>query len=193
MRATSRADVHQTEDTVTPHSFPAPARDAAVATERPAYLSTHRALAASTREFGRLTEALESGVAALHSAGIDAAPVVRRTPARCILQLGPVALTAAWLQNPMASVAEGELMVIVWEGAVGARREHRPEQLGTRPAPPPATVLWEAVYVAAGETEAEWRWQPGNADGAPLTSPELAAQCVERLRRAHEVHAGAPV
>ena len=64
------------------------------------YTSSYRANAACVRELARLHEEI---AASLTDASVPAdvkiadEPVVRRSPARCLVQLGPVALTVAWL------------------------------------------------------------------------------------------------
>jgi hypothetical protein len=152
---------------------------------RQPFLASHRALAACTRELARLSDEVVLGVAALPGAGVEHKAVVRQSPDRCIVQLGPVALTLAWLRSTHESVATGELLVIVWRGAVAPRRQHQPERPATRPAPLPATPLWEQVLTAVGDSEASWAWQPHSADLGRCSSTELAARCVERLRVAY--------
>jgi hypothetical protein len=131
-------------------------------------------------------------VATLAAAGIEEKALERLSPGRCIVQLGPVALTLTWLRSTIDSVADGDLLVIVWRGEVAPRGEHLPERMTTpRPGGGPATTaLWEEVFVAAGTDEKSWIWQPKGADlgggGGGYSSTELAARCVERLRLAYE-------
>ena len=157
---------------------------------RQPYLATYRALAACTRELARLGEAVADDVAALHSDVIDAKPVVRQSPGRCIVQLGPVALTLAWLRGMPDTAATGELLVIVWRGSVAPPMRNLPERSSAGGAAA-ATSLWEETFTAAGENEESWAWRPqgGGADTA-VSSAALAARCVERLRAAY-VSAGA--
>lgn len=158
--------------------------------DRPPYLSTHRALSACTRELARLTHDVVDGVTALHSTGFAEKPVVRQTPGRCIVQLGPVALTIAWLRSTLDSAADGELLIVVWRGAVAPRGDHKPERAAAdRRTPQAATALWEDVLVAGGESEALWVWQARSTEIAGCSSSALAAQCVERLRAAYALSA----
>jgi hypothetical protein len=152
---------------------------------RQPFLGSHRAVAACARELARLSDEVLLGVAALPGAMAEEKAVVRRSPDRCIVQLGPVALTLAWLRSSLDSVATGELLVIVWRGAVAPRTQHQPERPATRPAPLPATALWEQVLTAVADSEASWAWQPHEADVAPCSSTELAARCLERLTVAY--------
>jgi hypothetical protein len=138
-----------------------------------------------TRELARLSDEVVRGVAALSGTPVEHKAVVRQWPDRCIVQLGPVALTLAWLRSSHDSVATGELLAIVWRGAVAPRRTYAPERPDKRPAPLPATALWEQVLTAVGDSEAEWRWQPHHAAAGRCSSTELAASCVERLRVAY--------
>ena len=152
---------------------------------RQPFLATHRALAACTRELARLSDDVLLSVAALPGAMSEEKAVVRRSPDRCIVQLGPVALTLAWLRSTHDSVAAGELLVIVWRGAVAPRRQHQPERPATRPVTLEATPLWEQVLTAVADSEDTWGWQPHDPQIGRCTSTELAVRCVERLRVAY--------
>jgi hypothetical protein len=152
---------------------------------REPFLTSHRALAACARELARLSDEIVRGVTALSGAQVEHKAVVRQSPERCIVQLGPVALTLTWLRSSHDSVASSELLVIVWRGAVAPRKTYEPERPDKRPAPLPATSLWEQVLTAVGNSEAEWAWQPHDAEIGRCSSTELAARCVERLRGAY--------
>lgn len=153
---------------------------------RQPFLASHKALAACTREFVRLSREVADGVAALPGATAEEKAVVRQSPDRCIVQLGPVAVTLAWLRSTHDSVARGELLVIVWRGAVAPRaRHHQPERPVTGPAPLAATPLWEQVLTAVGDSEASWGWEPRGTEMGRCSSSELAARCVEQVRVAY--------
>ena len=150
------------------------------------FLASHRAFAACTREFARLSDEVSRLVATLAGATAEEKATVRRSPDRCIVQLGPVALTIAWLRGNHDSVAAGELLVIVWRGAVAPRTRHEPERPAAGPAPLGATPLWEQVLTAVGDSEEAWAWQPHGADEiAGCSSNDLAVRCVGRLRAAY--------
>ena len=150
------------------------------------FLASHRALAVCTRELARLADEVVRGVAALPGAAPTDKATVRRSPDRCIVQLGPVALTIAWLRGSYDAVAAGELLVIVWRGAVAPRQRHQPERPATGPAPLGATPLWEQVLTPVGESEETWAWQPKDDDRVgQWSSAELGARCVARLRAAY--------
>lgn len=87
-----------------------------------------------------------------------------------------MALAITWLRSTIDSVAYGNLLAIVWRGAVAPKGEHLPERMTTRRAPLALISLWEEVFVAAGTDQATMS----------SSSVELAAQCVERLRSAYE-------
>jgi hypothetical protein len=151
------------------------------------FLSSHRALAVRSREFERLTAATVAGVTALHalSAQQIEKPVVRRSPDRCLVQFGPVALTVAWLRHTLDSVAEGELLVIVWLGMIAPRGRFGSDLTTTACTPVrSATVLWEEAFKASAADEASWLWRPADVDIGGYRSAELAERCVERLRLA---------
>lgn len=155
--------------------------------ERQPFLATHRALAACNRELGRLMDEVIDRVGALAPAALAEKPVVRQLPERCIVQFGPVALTLAWLRGGMGSVAEGELLVIVWRGIVARPNGFKPERLGSAAGAHAATSLWEQVLRPAADTEADWSWR--GTDGAGCSSVELAARCVGQLHSALEAAA----
>jgi hypothetical protein len=111
--------------------------------------------------------------------------VVRRSPARCLVQLGPVALTVAWLQRAQGTVADGELLVVVWRGEVAVRTPQGFERAHQRSGASSATALWESVLVVSAKNETEWGWAPATGGGEVLSSGALAHRCVERLRAAH--------
>ena len=163
-----------------------PLADSPVGTDRSAFLASHRALAICSRELEQLAASVVRGVAALTSTGVEQKWKERLSPGRCIVQLGPVALTITWLRSTMDSVADGDLLVIVWRGAVAPHREHLSERMTTRRAPVAVTALWEAEFVAAATDQASWVWQPKGVSTTSYSSVELAAQCVERLRVAYE-------
>jgi len=149
------------------------------------FLASHRALAACTRELARLGDQVMHSVATMPGAAAEEKATIRRSPDRFIVQLGPVALTIGWLRGSQDPVAEGELLVIVWRGAVAPRTRHQPERPVAGPAPLGATPLWEQVLVAAGDSEESWAWRQHDDDIGRCTSAELAARCVGRLGAAY--------
>ncbi|HEU4643864.1 MAG TPA: hypothetical protein VFS44_15550 [Gemmatimonadaceae bacterium] len=153
--------------------------------ERQPFLATHRALAVCTRELGRLCDEVVQGAQALHGTSAGELLEVRQSPGRCIVQFGPVALTVAWLRSTLDTVADGELLAIVWRGTVAPRRVPLPERSPASQAPRAATALWEEVLTAVATDEESWRWQSGNAIAESRSSTELAAQFVARLGAAH--------
>jgi hypothetical protein len=157
------------------------------------FLASHRALAACARELNRLGDEVVRGATMVSDAGAAERPTVRRSPERCIVQMGPVALTIAWLRGSQDTVAAGELLAIVWHGAVAPRTRHQPERPTKGPAPLGATPLWEQVLTATGESEIAWAWNAKDRhELGPCSSSELAARCVGHLRSAFLEH-DAPV
>lgn len=155
--------------------------------DRERFLGSHRALAACAREFTRLASSVTSRVELLRSQTGDGKPTIKLSPERCIVQLGPVALTVAWLRATLDSVADGRLLVIVWDGTVATRPASSPERLAAPNGPPrTASPVWEEVLVAAATGEGSWRWEVENDATRGYDSPELADRCVERLREALE-------
>lgn len=153
------------------------------------YTSSYRANAACSRELARLHEEIASSLADVRvsatAAEASEQPVVRRSPARCLVQLGPVALTLAWLQRAQGTVADGELLIVVWRGEVAVRTPQGFERAHQQSGASSATALWETVLVVAAESETSWGWAPAGAPAEALSSSALAHRCVERLRAAY--------
>jgi len=160
---------------------------------RASFITSHRATAACARELSRLYDAIADGLEtwgvgttqAGDAANLADAPVVRRTPARCLVQVGPVALTVAWLQKSQGTVADGELLVVVWRGAVAVQAPRGFERTVDRAGASSATPVWETVLTPTAGSEAEWAWVPAGVSDVTLSSATLADQCIERLRSAH--------
>jgi hypothetical protein len=168
--------------------------DSAKRTDPRSFLSSHRALAVRLREFDRLTDAVISDVTALGASatGPLLKPVVRRSPNRCLVQFGPVALTLTWLRHTNDSAAAGELLVVVWRGIIATADVHAADRTTTLVTPVrSATVVWEEVLQAVAIDEPSWLWQPAGADIGGYRSTELAERCVEQLRLAVPVPANA--
>ena len=178
-----------------PLAQPGSTRDAQ---DRPSFVASHRALAVCTREFGRLANEVAVGLAALHVAGELEKALVVQSPGRCIVQVGPVALTIAWLRSRLDVVAEGELLVVVWHGNVAPPTARFRERVVKGPtstgAGPTAEALWEEVFSVRADSEESWEWLPTGASatadavGTSYTSATLAARSVERLRLAYRKH-----
>ena len=94
-------------------------------------------------------------------------------------------LTLAWLQRSQGTVADGELLIVVWRGEVGVRTPQGFERAHQQSGATSATALWETVLVVAAKSETAWGWAPAGAPDEALSSSALAHQCVERLRAAY--------
>ncbi len=153
--------------------------------DRPEYLASHRSLAACQRELSRLTTTLTAEVEAIADREGETS-TIRRTPDRCILQLGPVAITVAWLRTTVDSVAGGQLLVMVWRGMIAGRTKFTPERPSTIPLSGSATIEWQDTLSAEATSEETWLWRAeGGAKGA-LSSDALAELCMSKLRTALE-------
>ena len=82
-------------------------------------------------------------------------------------------------------MADGELLVVVWRGAVAVQAPRGFERTVDRAGASSATPDWETVLTATAENEAEWAWVPAGVADVTLSSTTLADQCIERLRAAH--------
>ena len=146
------------------------------------FLSTLRAMSACGREFARLTDGIAERATSSFGDAIDFKIAIRRTPERCIIQVGPSALTVAFIRNRRDS-AEGELLVIYWRGNVAPSLRQQPER-ATQPALS-AEALSESVYVAEATSEADWMWRSREEPDNNYTSVSLADVIVDRLRTFH--------
>lgn len=154
--------------------------------ERPHFVASHRAQGICLREVQAISDEITRRLRAQHAAGEHAALVVAQSPGRCMVQLGPVALTVAWLRGAGDVVADGQLMVAVWEGAVVKGTRRIPERAAV-PRAATARTLWEETYGVVAEDEPSWRWHVAD-DVADLTSMAVVDRCLERLLRAHADH-----
>jgi len=147
------------------------------------FLGTLRALSVATREFARFGDCLADGVTIGFDHLTEQQRSVRRSPDRCIIQVGQVAVTVAWIRNRRDSAA-GELLIILWRGTVAPaikQQFERARELSLTAAP-----LWESVFLPEATCEADWRWHSRDDPTQPYTSSSLAVLVVERLRIAHE-------
>lgn len=156
--------------------------------DRPSFTASHRAQAVCTREFQRLSDEVAKGLKLRHAAGEVEAPVVSQSPGRCMVQLGPVALTLAWLRSRLDVVSDGQLMIVFWKGAVVQGMRRIPERAAPSAAAS-ATMLREDNYVVLAENEESWRWHAESAALPDADSSALAERCVAELLRNHAAHA----
>lgn len=147
------------------------------------YLSSSRALGAYAREFARLSDGIIEGATAAFGDVEGCTVTVRRSPERCILQVGPAALTVAFVRSHRDS-PEGELLVMHWRGNVAPTLRQRPERAGqpTRS----AEALSETIFVPEATSETDWMWRSCEEPVSRYTSLSLAALVIERLRIVHD-------
>lgn len=170
------------------HASTVPAPDVRFGPDRTNFLTSHRAQSVAVREFTKLSDALVAHAKRIASENGCEAPTFRLSPDRCIVQLGPVALTVAHIRNGNAVPPGGQLLAIIWHGLIAARGDHVPERLGARRVPPPPVSLWEESLVVSAESETSWHWHPNGTDQAGYTSPELADRCMAQLHQAFDTH-----
>lgn len=151
---------------------------------RERFLTSHRAIAACAREFGQLAQVVSERAADLkQELQVEEELAIRLTPERCIVQVGPVAITVAWLRGPMDSLLDGRLMIIAWRGTIARRQfSELPVRRGTAPTQT-AVSLWEEVYVASAD-EHSWEWQDEADVSRRYRSVELAERAIAQLRAA---------
>lgn len=148
------------------------------------FLGSARAQSVCTRELDRLATSVADRLAAVADLPDGATAELRRSPGRCIVQVGPVALTMSWVRGSVDTVSNGRLMVVEWRGTVGRPNSASPEQRVASRATAPAMVVHETVLVADATSERDWLWRREDADGIAFGSQELASHCVDSLLRA---------
>jgi hypothetical protein len=157
------------------------ANDERQARDSATYLGSHRSGPACARELERLADDVVQRVEALDRDEAAGEIEVRRGAGRCIIQLGPVALTMSWIRSRTDAVIEGRLMIMEWDGIVRRGTDQVPERAPVRHAFRPATLLREDVFVADAATEQNWRWRRDGRALGMYTSRDLAARCMASL------------
>lgn len=150
--------------------------------EPPAFIDTARALTICSRELDALAEEIARLAKDLDTPEEASKPDVRRAPNRCIVQLGPVALTVSWLRGHSETVSAGRLLVIEWDGVVGRSNERTPERSLAPSDRTPAEIVRETVFRATATCPTDWEWRREPTGANALSSSALAAQCVDTLR-----------
>jgi hypothetical protein len=158
-----------------------------------AFLATHRGQAAFAREYARLIAAIMADATMIGKLDPERVPVIRQSPERVIVQLGPVAMTVAWLRKGGESAAIGELLFIFWRGTIAPRGGDPTEYNARRRVVVPPTILWEETLIAFALTETAWTWRTAKGDVEGVNSPTLAERCVSRLSALHNDETDLPV
>ena len=144
------------------------------------FLDSHRALAVCAREFDRLADDVSKRVLDLEDEAKGLKADVKRSPGRCIVQLGPVALTISWLRTRGETVSQGRLLIVEWNGTVGANgAQEYVNGVPTVAVTQTAKVVRETVFVAEASDEKSWTWRREGKNGRKsYRSTELAKSVV---------------
>jgi hypothetical protein len=128
--------------------------------DREDFLDSHRALAVCAREFDRLADDISKRVVDLEDEAKGLKAEVRRSPGRCIVQLGPVALTISWLRTRAETVSQGRLLIVEWNGTVGANgAQEYVNGVPTIAVTQTAKVVRESVFIPDAMDEKSWTWR----------------------------------
>jgi len=151
--------------------------------DREDFLDSHRALAVCAREFDRLAEDVAKRVADLEDEAKGWKADVRRSPGRCIIQIGPVALTLSWLRTRAETVSQGRLLVVEWHGSVGANgQQEYVNGVPTVAVTQTAKVVRETVFLPDASDEKSWTWRrEGKNTRKAYRSADLAKTCVSSI------------
>ena len=144
------------------------------------FLGSSRAVAVCAREFERLADGIAKRAATIgEKAGTKAE--VQRMPDRCIVQLGPVALSVSWVRERVDTVATGRLMIAEWNGTVVRAAQRGPDNVSQSVATGPAKLMRENILRADATGEPDWLWRREPTDDLGYASRDLAAHCVDSL------------
>ena len=144
------------------------------------FLGSSRAVAVCAREFDRLADGIAKRAATIgEKAGTKAE--VQRMPDRCIVQLGPVALSVSWVRERVDTVATGRLMIAEWNGTVVRAAQRGPDNVSRSVASGPAKLMRENILRADATGEPDWLWRREATDDLGYVSRDLAARCVDSL------------
>ena len=147
------------------------------------FLDSHRALAVCAREFDRLAEDVSKRVSDLEDEAKGWQADGRRSPGRCIVQIGPVALTLSWLRTRAETVSQGRLLIVEWNGTVGANgAQEYVNGVPTVAVTQTAKVVRETVFLADASDEKSWTWRREGKNGRKAyRSTDLAKSCVTSI------------
>ena len=151
--------------------------------DREDFLDSHRALAVCAREFDRLADDISKRIVNLEDEEKGLKADVKRSPGRCIVQLGPVALTISWLRTRAETVSQGRLLIVEWNGTVGANgAQEYVNGVPTIAVTQTAKVVRETVFVADASDEKSWTWRrEGKTGRKAYRSAELAKVCASSI------------
>jgi hypothetical protein len=151
--------------------------------DREDFLDSHRALAVCAREFDRLADDISKRVLNLQDEAKGLKADVRRSPGRCIVQLGPVALTISWLRTRAETVSQGRLLIVEWNGTVGANgAQEYVNGVPTVAVTQTAKVVRETVFLPDASDEKSWTWRREGKNGRKAwKSADLAKSVVSSV------------
>ena len=151
--------------------------------DREDFLDSHRALAVCAREFDRLAEDIAKRVTDLEDEAKGLKADVRRSPGRCIVQLGPVALTISWLRTRAETVSQGRLLIVEGNGTVGANgAQEYVNGVPTVAVTQTAKVVRESVFIPDATDEKSWTWKrEGKTGRKAYRSADLAKTVVTSI------------
>ena len=151
--------------------------------DREDFLDSHRALAVCAREFDRLADDISKRVLNLQDEEKGLKADVRRSPGRCIVQLGPVALTISWLRTRAETVSQGRLLIVEWNGTVGANgAQEYVNGVPTVAVTQTAKVVRENVFLPDASDEKSWTWRREGKNGRKAwKSSDLAKSVVSSV------------
>lgn len=150
--------------------------------DREDFLDSHRALAVCAREFDRLADDISKRVSDLEDEAKGLKADVRRSPGRCIVQLGPVALTISWLRTRAETVSQGRLLIVEWNGTVGANgAQEYVNGVPTVAVTQTAKVVRESVFIPDATDEKSWTWKREGTGRKAYRSADLAKTVVTSI------------
>jgi hypothetical protein len=135
----------------------------------PPFLAQLRAFSALRRQLDKLYAELRTRLDVEQSHGGDRTVELHALPHRVVARLDDAGVSFSWVPGRVATVADGRLLVIEWQGVEADERG----MLALRS----ATPVREHIYHAEATDSApeSWRWRADDPNGRACSTAHLAA------------------
>ena len=139
----------------------------------PSFLSQPRAYSALRRELDSLADQLGGRLRTEQTRGTDRIVEHHSLPHRLVARLDEGAISFSWIAGRLATVADGRLLVIQWDGV--ASHDRGVTALKS------ATPIRERVYRVDASGPDSWCWRGEDANGRACSTTNLVAEWVATM------------
>lgn len=133
----------------------------------PPFLAQPRAFSSLRRELDALAVAL-TPPSRPKSEGVDQTVELQALPNRLVLRVKDVGISFSWVAGRMGTVADGRLLVMLWEGATPHTRGVGSLRF--------AKAVRECTYRPESDGPDAWRWRADSQNGRACSTAHLAAE-----------------